>query len=267
MQLLMTRKTLSIRFASVCFAFIIIATSMMTIVLYDNGNNTIIEVNAANINSNAEVDEPTTEAIAAEVLEEIYDYSTIVSPDVYYGSQIVPSDNSYNFETVPYDIYYEDDIVEIIIPNRDKIDISLLKSPDYLPNYTYGEPMIPSVEIPKTVSNTDMRNYTDVVDTTNYLYLGEYSITGYTPKCAHCCGSTKGITASGAEAIIGYTVATHDSIPFGTTLYIEGYGYYIVEDRGNLGRNVIDIAAPTHDSCYDLTNNGVHVYAVPPINY
>ena len=108
-----------------------------------------------------------------------------------------------------------------------------------------------------------MRNNVDIIDTSEYLYIGKYNITGYTPKCYHCCGNTKGITASGIEATVGYTVATDKSIPFGTTLYIEGYGYYIVEDRGNLEKNVIDIAAPNHDSCYNLTNNGVNVYVVP----
>lgn len=215
---------------------------MMTLVLYKNGNTPIVEANAASTNIVAEVDGPTDEAIAAVIMESIYYDSVIVSPDIYYET---------------------DEVTQPTEPNRDMIDISLLKTSEYLPDYTYGKRITPSISIPETVSDTDMRNYIDEVDTSNYLYLGEYSITGYTPKCAHCCGNTKGITASGVEAIIGYTVAADKSIPFGTTLYIEGYGYYVVEDRGNFGRNVIDIAAPTHESCYDLTNYGVHVYVVP----
>lgn len=214
---------------------------MMTFVLYESGSDSTVKANTASINFIAEVDGPKIEAITAEVLKDVHYGSVIVSPDV----------------------YHEDEVLEPIEPNRDMIDINLLKTSEYLPDYKYGKRITPSVEIPKTVSDTDMRNYTDEVDTTDYLYLGTYSITGYTPKCSHCCGNTRGITASGVEAAVGYTVAADKSIPFGTTLYIEGYGYYVVEDRGNFGTNVIDIAAPTHDSCYNLTNYGVHVYVVP----
>lgn len=128
--------------------------------------------------------------------------------------------------------------------------------------YKYGRRMTPAVDI-NIPTGTNMRNYTGEVDTSGYTYLGTFNITGYTPKCVHCCGNDKGITASGVEAIAGYTVAAHKSISFGTTLYIEGYGYYVVEDRGHLAKNTIDIAAPTHDSCYTLTNSGVNVYVVP----
>ena len=131
--------------------------------------------------------------------------------------------------------------------------------------YKYGRRMTPAIDI-NIPTGDDMRNHTDIVDTNNYQYLGTYNITGYTPKCAHCCGNTEGITASGVESIAGYTVATSSAIPFGTTLYIEGYGYYVVEDRGNISSNVIDIAAPSHKSCYDLTNYGVNVYIVPHEN-
>lgn len=247
----MTRKTLSVKFASVCFAFMIIATSLMTLVLYESGNIPIVETNAASVNIIAEIDGPDTEAIAVEVMKDVYYDSVIVSPDIYYEEK-----------------YGSIEFIEPVEsePNRDKIDIGLLKTLEYMPDYTYGKRITPSVVIPQTVSDTDMLNYIDEVDTSNYLYIGTYSITGYTPKCAHCCGNTKGITASGVEAIVGYTVAADSSIPFGTTLYIEGYGYYVVEDRGNFGSNVIDIAAPTHNSCYDLTNNEVHVYVVPSNN-
>lgn len=148
---------------------------------------------------------------------------------------------------------------------EEDINLSLLHSPEYLPVYKYGERIKPSIDIPPIISETNMRNNTNIIDTSEYLYIGTFSITGYTPKCYHCCGNAKGVTASGVDAIVGYTVAADKSIPFGTTLYIEGYGYYVVEDRGNFGENVIDIAAPDHDSCYNLTNIGVNVYVVPII--
>ena len=129
--------------------------------------------------------------------------------------------------------------------------------------YTYGKRIEPVVDISiPEYDNMDMRNYTDKVNTDEYQYLGSYNITGYTPKCNHCCGNENGITASGVDAIAGYTVAAPKHIPFGTTLYIENYGYYVVEDRGNFPDTVIDIAAPNHDACYTLTNNNVSVYVV-----
>ena len=130
----------------------------------------------------------------------------------------------------------------------------------YLPEYKYGQRIEPSVDI---IIANGVKNNIGEIDTTEYKYIGEYKITGYTPGCKHCCGNTKGITASGVEAIAGYTVAAEPSIPFGTTLYIEGYGYYVVEDRGAFDSDTIDIAASNHSECYSLTNTGVNVYIVP----
>ena len=127
--------------------------------------------------------------------------------------------------------------------------------------YKYGKRMNPAVDI--TIPSTDnMKNYTEEVDTSNYTLVGSWFITGYTPGCEHCCGSTEGITASGVKAICGYTVATGKSLPFGTTIYVEGYGYYVVEDRGPRD-GIIDIASPNHEACGPVTKRGVNVYIVP----
>ena len=127
-------------------------------------------------------------------------------------------------------------------------------------DYTYGRRVTPAVNI-EIPSGSDMKNYTDTVDTSNYELLGSYKITGYTPGCAHCCGgSTAGIGASGVKIIPGYSVAMK-GIDFGTTIYIEGYGYYVVEDRG-VGAGVVDIACPDHDACGPVTARGINVYIV-----
>lgn len=173
------------------------------------------------------------------------------------------------------DTLKDNNIVELanIIESDERLVIS--NSDNKLPNefkrtkvvfedtgYKYGKRVNPTVDI-EIPEGDNMRNCIEEVDTSNYQYLGSYNITGYTPKCIHCCGNEKGITASGVEAIAGYTIATSKEIPFGTTLYIEGYGYYVVEDRGNFPNTVIDIAAPSHESCYTLTSSGVSVYVVP----
>lgn len=114
------------------------------------------------------------------------------------------------------------------------------------------------------ILSNDVLNYTGGVDVTsdNFKYLGKYDITGYTPKCVHCCGNDRGITASGTVATRGRTVATYKDIPFGTTLYIKGYGFYKVEDRGAFKQDTIDISCSSHEECYDITSNDIEVYIV-----
>lgn len=114
------------------------------------------------------------------------------------------------------------------------------------------------------ILSNDVLNYTNGVDVTsdNFKYLGDYDITGYTPKCVHCCGNDRGITASGTVATRGRTVATYKDIPFGTTLYIKGYGFYKVEDRGAFKQDTIDISCSSHEECYDITSNDIEVYIV-----
>ena len=95
----------------------------------------------------------------------------------------------------------------------------------------------------------------------NMTYQGKFFITGYDAYCAHCCGKANGITASGTKATVGRTIAASKKYPFGTKLYIEGYGTYVVEDRGVTG-NVIDVVAESHEACYKLTKHNVDVYVV-----
>lgn len=129
--------------------------------------------------------------------------------------------------------------------------------------YQYGIQTDPTVDI--TIPSGDiMKNHTEEVDTSGFEFLGKYSTTGYTPGCVHCCGNNKGIGASGVPVICGYSVAAPKHIPMGTTLYIEGYGFYVVEDRGNFGDSNIDIACPSHDACAFVTSEeNVNVYIVP----
>jgi len=76
-------------------------------------------------------------------------------------------------------------------------------------------------------------------------------VTGYCP-CGVCCGWTRtwlgrpvsaygpnkgkrkevGLTASGVQARRGTIAADTSLFPFGTVMYVPGYGYGVVEDRG-----------------------------------
>lgn len=178
-------------------------------------------------------------------------------------------DGNYCFALAEYnDLSIDDHITtghKLIIPSIDDEEfIDLVNKYKEEPNtdlYTLNERATPAVEITIPTGN-DMRNYTGKVDTSEYQYIGDWQITGYDPNCAHCCGgNTHGIGAAGVEVIPGYSVATKD-LPLNITLYIEGYGYYVNEDRG-CGEGVIDIVCSSHEACYPITNlDGVAVYIV-----
>lgn len=85
-------------------------------------------------------------------------------------------------------------------------------------------------------------------------YLGVYWVTGYDLWCPHCQGKWVGVTASGIEPEVGRTIAMCDQFSFGTQIYIEGLGFYVVEDRG-VGAGQIDVACNNHDECYALTGH------------
>jgi len=82
--------------------------------------------------------------------------------------------------------------------------------------------------------------------------LGQmYHVTFYC-ACMECCGKTNAITASGERATAGVTVAASSSIPFGTRVWIEGYGERIVQDRGGaIGVNRLDVYVNTHQEALD----------------
>jgi 3D (Asp-Asp-Asp) domain-containing protein len=87
----------------------------------------------------------------------------------------------------------------------------------------------------------------------NMTYLGNYMCTAYEWTGSPC--------ANGNYPTEGYTVACN-SLPFGTQIYIDGYGYYTVEDRGGGGDNWIDIYMGDESSCYDFGVRYLDIYLV-----
>ena len=101
------------------------------------------------------------------------------------------------------------------------------------------------------------------------------SVTAYC-NCGQCCGWTRnrlgrpietatgrpkrvGQTASGVMARHG-TVAAPRDIPFGTIVYVEGYGYGRVEDRGGAIRgNRLDLWFPSHQAALNWGRQSVQV--------
>ena len=86
-------------------------------------------------------------------------------------------------------------------------------------------------------------------------YLGTFEMTAYEWTGNPC--------ANGNYPEVGYTVACN-SLPLGTTVYIEGVGYRVVEDRGAEwhGSNWMDLYLGDVDSCYAWGVRSVDVYIV-----
>lgn len=87
----------------------------------------------------------------------------------------------------------------------------------------------------------------------NMTSLGTFKITFYCP-CRKCSGKYGHHTSSGAIATEGRTIAVDTSvIPYGTKVYIEGFGEYVAEDTGGIWvrGNHIDIFLEDHLTCLD----------------
>ena len=97
--------------------------------------------------------------------------------------------------------------------------------------------------------------------TDSLTYAGEWTITFYC-DCPECCGQWSGMnsTASGQPPIPWYTVAAGYSYPFGTILYIDGFGYFEVMDRG-VSDGWADIFVNNHGEIpsYGMTTTSVYI--------
>lgn len=96
------------------------------------------------------------------------------------------------------------------------------------------------------------------------IYIGDYKLTHYCAEIyEHICGTGDGLTATGTYVTPGRTVAVDPRvIPYGTKLYIEGYGWRIAEDCGGaVNGNHIDIAVDTHSQAMAMgvVNGGVWI--------
>lgn len=97
--------------------------------------------------------------------------------------------------------------------------------------------------------------YGDYIGEEKREYLGNYFITAYEDSGRAC--------ANGNYPTVGYTVA-HNSLPFGTVVYIDGVGYRIIEDRGPsyLGDEWLDIYLGDPSACYQWGEQHLDVYRV-----
>ena len=94
--------------------------------------------------------------------------------------------------------------------------------------------------------------------------MGEYKISHYCiEEYSHICGNGNGLTATGTQVTPGRTIAVDPTdIPYGSKVYIEGYGWRTAEDCGGAVKGKhIDMAVDTHDTAMDkgIKRKGVWV--------
>lgn len=113
---------------------------------------------------------------------------------------------------------------------------------------------------PKVIENKKPQTTkTPTPSTTSASGYIAFTATGYCP-CAKCCGKTTGITASGAKATAGVTVAMSSKYSFGTKVEIKGMGVYTVQDRGGaIQGNKIDIFFNTHQEALNFGRRTVYL--------
>lgn len=95
-----------------------------------------------------------------------------------------------------------------------------------------------------------------------FIYLGDFKITHYcTEQHEHICGNGDGLTATGKTVTPGTTIAVDPSvIPYGSKVYIDGYGWRSAQDCGGAVKGKhIDMAVSTHSEAmsYGIKNKGV----------
>ena len=106
---------------------------------------------------------------------------------------------------------------------------------------------IPAVEEPQPVYE-EIEEPTDQIyeETSDRVYLGNMRITGYV--------ATGNATASGEMPYVGgVALSASYGIPYGTHIYIDGFGEYVVNDTG-CAYGVVDVFCNTIDECYALTS-------------
>ncbi len=92
----------------------------------------------------------------------------------------------------------------------------------------------------------ETESYDDSNSNGNMTYLGNLRITGYV--------ATGSPTASGDMPYVGGIAMSRSyGLPYGTTIYIEGLGYYTLNDTG-CATGVVDVFCNSVSECYALTS-------------
>jgi len=142
----------------------------------------------------------------------------------------------------------------LIEPSEDQITISIRETTTEQATEATTELQEASTEtLTEEPEEIVIEEADDVPESGYGTYLGWYELTAY-EWTGNCC-------ANGNYPTTGYTVACN-SLALGTHIYIEGYGEYVVEDRGGMAGNVIDIYLGDPDACIQFGRQGANVYII-----
>ena len=109
----------------------------------------------------------------------------------------------------------------------------------------------------------------DLPEKTTYVYLGEFTVTGYCP-CKICCGEWTGsLTASGTVPTPRRTCgADWNTLTPGMVIHIDGIDEYVVEDKpadwvcDKYDGKVIDVYFETHQEAETFGKHTLKVWEV-----
>ena len=111
------------------------------------------------------------------------------------------------------------------------------------------EPIVEQIQEPAPEDNSTA----ETAPESNMTYLGNLKITGYF--------ATGNPTASGVTPYVGGVAMSQAyGLPFDTTIYIEGLGYYTLNDTG-CSYGVVDVFCGSVNDCFNLTSYA-NVYVV-----
>ena len=169
----------------------------------------------------------------------------------------------------------EQQIDEILTARRqDKRDQAALEAltavhsgPGEIGEYDPNAVVVASAETDTTTTTTTASTPTYVPADANgkYQYLGEYLLTAYCP-CPICCGKWSNmenpITASGARATAGWTIAAPKNFAFGTKIMIDGQIYEVQDRGGAITGNHFDVFCNTHQEALNFNMRTTSAYLV-----
>lgn len=110
------------------------------------------------------------------------------------------------------------------------------------------EPIVDEPVIEEPVTEPPVEDEPQPVESEerSMTYLGNLKITGYV--------ATGNPTASGCYPYVGGVAMSRSyGLPWGTTIYIDGLGYYTLNDCG-CSYGVVDVFCDSVSECYDLTS-------------
>ena len=247
-------KFLLVKLFFICIIAIIITS--IAIITYHSNRDEIPETNSiviensiseditTNDNIAIEEDETTKDEISTEIMYTTTGVNMRTAPDI--NSEII---KVLYINTEVNKICEEGDWTKILYEN----EIYYIKS-QYLSKTKVELPK--KIEITSRGGTIENRN-----NSTTKKLLGTYKITYYC-ACSKCCGKSTGITASGAKATPGVTIAAPSSFSFGTKLSING-NVYTVQDRGGaINGNRLDIFVGSHQEALNKGVTYAEVYLV-----